>query len=255
MRDVNGYGPDMERQGFLPSPPVGTVRGPEEMRTVTAEFVHVLHGAYLDRARLLAPADRARLPLLSAGNLTVAVAAARQLHLVATSDAFPAPAGPEVALDDELAGLAWTVRFFDPVVLPELGILPDDGPGAPAEVRRVLGVACVVYHLAVSPGGGLTAHHAQHAGTGLANQHAAAARDYESLQAALPRRSALVDELAVAERAGLPNAVRLLAGQILPEDDDVSRVLTDPTAPTDDIRRALLAAVRRDATKAGIDGT
>ncbi len=46
----------------------------------------------------------------------------------------------------------------------------------------------MLYHLSVSPGGGLTGHHAQHAGTALVNEHAAATRDGASLRALLPRR-------------------------------------------------------------------
>ena len=61
-------------------------------------------------------------------------------------------------------------------------------------VRRVLGVADVVYHLSVSVGGGLDAHHAQHAGVALANQHAAAIRDGQAIRHAFPGREALVDE-------------------------------------------------------------
>jgi hypothetical protein len=215
---------------------------PEDMRALVADFVRSLHAAYLDQARLLPPAEQARLPLLAAQDLVVAAAAARQLHLVATTDAFPPPTGPEVVVADELPGLFWSVRFFDPVVLPELGLLGDSGDAAASDVRRVLGVGRMVYHLSVSPGGGLTPHHAQHAGTGLANQHAAAARDYEALRAAAGGRAELVDELAVAERVGLTQAVALLAEAILPGDPSVR--LAAREGSSDAVRRALLSAVR-----------
>jgi hypothetical protein len=78
----------------------------------------------------------------------------------------------------------------------------------------VLGVADIVYHLSVSVGGGLTAHHAQHSGVALANQHAAAIRDGQSIRRSFPGRESLVDEFVVAERLGLDHAARLLAGEI-----------------------------------------
>lgn len=221
-----------------PSPPAG----PEAMRARLREFVAALHHAYLNVAGQLPPGDRAALPLLAAPRLTVAVAAARHLHVLAFSDALPAPRGQEIAEDDHDGDLTWTVRFFDPVVSPELGLLTEtDGP-APADVRRILGVADVAYHLSVAPGGGLSAHHAQHAGTGLANQHAAAARDAETLRAALHGREDVVDEFAVAERLGLHHAIRLLAGMLVPGDS----VVAEATAGDDDaaVRRALVAAVR-----------
>jgi hypothetical protein len=175
---------------------------------------------------------------------------------VATTDAFPPTTGPEVALHDEVSGLSWTVRFFDPVVLPELGLLTDDGPAAAAAVCRVLGVGAVVYHLSLSAGGGLTPHHAQHAGTGLANSHASAARDFETLYAALPDRADLVGELAVAERVGLTHATALLAEQILPNDPTVraaaaAALASSDEAPADGVRRALLTAVRGSRPSSG----
>lgn len=218
------------------------------MRTRLREFVAALHHAYLGVADLLPPGERAALPLLAAPRLTVAVAAARHLHVLAFSDALPAPRGQEVAEDDRDGDLTWTVRFFDPVVSPELGLLAEtDGP-APGDVRRILGVADVAYHLSVAPGGGLSAHHAQHAGTGLANQHAAAARDADTLRNALRGREDVVDEFAAAERLGLHHAVRLLAATLVPGDPAVAAA----AAGDDDaaVRRALVTAVRsrRDAT-------
>ncbi len=233
------------RDGMVYGRPMESPR-PEDMRALVAEFVRSLHAAYLDQARKLAPAERARLPLLAAGELVVAAAAARQLHLIATSDAFPAPQGPEVVVVDELPGLTWSLRFFDPVVLPELGLLDDNGEASASEVRRVLGVGAMVYHLSVSAGGGLSPHHAQHAGTGLANQHAAAARDFDALRAAVGDRAELVDELAVAEQVGLPRAAALLAEAIMPGDDHV-RSAAVSGSPVE-VRRALLSAVREQRT-------
>ncbi len=147
------------------------------MRQAMADFVAAVHEAYLAQARLLPPAAQARLPLLQAPRLTVAAAGARNLHVIGTAESFPAPVGQEVELTGEADGLAWELRFFDPVVLPVLGLVAEaDGP-APDEVRRVLGVGTYLYHLVVEPGSQLTPHHATHAGTGLASAHAAAARE------------------------------------------------------------------------------
>jgi len=158
------------------SDPVAPVR-PEAMRELVREYVRAVHTTYLDHVAHLPPAVRGALPLVAAGGVTVVAAAARRLHLVATTDRLPAPDGPEVEVADEHRGIAWTVRFFDPSVLPGLGVLADDGPH---DVRRVLGIADTVYHLTVAGGGGLTGHHAQHSGVALANQHAKALRAWET---------------------------------------------------------------------------
>lgn len=128
--------------------------GPEAMRSRLADYVYALHRAYLTHLGLLAPAERAAMPLSDRGGrgpVTVAVAAARDLHLVATTDPLPAPRGPEVELTDEFEGVSWRVRFFDASLLPELGIVGASGDD-PQTVRRVLGVTDVIYHLSVSPG-------------------------------------------------------------------------------------------------------
>jgi hypothetical protein len=212
------------------------------MRAQLQGFVASLHHAYAGAVASLPPGDRAALPLYAAGDVTVVIAAARHLHVLATTDRLPVPRGQEVQEHDTDGDLGWTVRFYDPVVLPALALLEDDGKPAPDDVRKVLGVANVVYHLLVAPGGGLSQHHAQHAGTGLANQHAAAVRDADTLRARLRGREALVDEFATAERLGLHHAVRLLAAELAPGDESVTRA----AAGTDDaaVRRALVNAVR-----------
>jgi hypothetical protein len=216
--------------------------GPEAMRAALRDYVAALHHAYLGAAASLAPGQRAALPLLRAGQFTVVVAATRYLHLLATTDPLPLPRGQEVQEHDADGDLAWTVRFYDPVVLPPLALVEQAGVPAPADVRRVIGITDVIYHLSVAPGGGLSPHHAQHAGTGLANQHASAARDADTLRAALPGREAMVDEFAAAERLGLHHAVRLLAAALAPGDPDVVRA----AAGEDDaaIRRAVVARAR-----------
>ena len=175
------------------------------------DYVRALHTTYLDHVRHLRPGERGALPLVAAREVTVLAAAARQLHLVATTQPLPAPSGAEVVLADEHAGVAWDVRFYDPSVLPALGMLGDDDPVA---VRRVLGISDVVYHLTVGVGGGLSGHHAQHSGVALANQHAQVSRDLDRVRHALPHREASLDELAVCVRKGLHRAAGLLAGDL-----------------------------------------
>jgi hypothetical protein len=191
------------------------MQGPEAMRQAMADYVRALHQAYLDAVITLPPADRARLPLVAANRITVAAVGARNLHVIGTVEALPAPAGPEVEMVDELDDLAWTLRFFDPVVVPAIGIIDESDAPAYDDVRRALGIRTVVYHLAVPPGGSLTSHHALHAGTGLAMQGA--------------------------DIAGLQHAQVLLAQAIAPG----LELPSDASAA--DVRKALLEAVRAGA--------
>jgi len=209
--------------------------GPEAMRATVRDYVYTVHTTYLDHVRHFPPAERGALPLLAATEVTVIAAAARRLHLVATTDPLPAPHGPEVELTDEHLGTRWRVRFFDPSVLPDLGLLADD---TPEEVRRVLGVTDTLYHLTVAPGGGLTGHHAQHSGVALANLHAKTARDLDRVRHALPGQSRLVDELGVCTRLGLDRAAALLAAELTS-----GRVVVAPGTPADVCLDAVLADV------------
>ena len=68
---------------------------------------------------------------------------------------LPAPIGQEVELVDEHLGTRWSLRFFDPSVIPDLGVLARRR--ARESVRRTLGVAGAIYHLTVADGGGLSA--------------------------------------------------------------------------------------------------
>jgi hypothetical protein len=228
------------------SPPPAPATGrPEQMRQAMADFVTAVHEAYLAQARLLPPAEQARLPLLRAAQLTVAAAGARNLHVVATEERFPAPVGQEVEVTGHADGLAWSLRFFDPVVLPVLGIVAEAAGPAPEEVRRVLGIRTYLYHLVVEPGSQLAPHHATHAGTGLASAHAAAARDLEAIRAHAPGRQELVDELAGATTAGLVRAQALLARAIAPDDEGVAAAAAATDLQPDALRAALLRALRR----------
>lgn len=216
-----------------PTPPVG----PAAMREAVGDYIEVLHATYLEHVDHLPPGERAVLPLVAAGRVTVVAAAARRLHLVATTEPLPAPAGPEVELAGRYRGLSWTVRFYDPSLLPDLGLLTDDDARA---VRRILGITDVVYHLTVSIGGGLGSHHAQHSGVALANGDARVHRDLERIRRALPDRSGLVDELATCVRLGLDRAAALLAAELT-----VGRVSAVGDAPASDRLHAVLADVTR----------
>jgi len=222
---------------------MSTSASPEAMRTAMAEYVRAVHQAYLDASAPLSPGDRARLPLVSAGEVTVLAVGARNLHVLATTEQLPAPRGQEVELDDAIDDLRWRLRFFDPVVVPALGLIDESDVAQPDRVRDVLGVRTVVYHLSVPPGGGLTAHHAMHAGTGLAHTHAAAVRDYDTIASEAPAAADLVQEMRGADIAGLPRAVLLLAREIAPDSDDLAAMsLAEPEPST--IRRTLLASLR-----------
>jgi hypothetical protein len=216
------------------------------MRAAMAAYVTAVHHAYADAVATLAPGDRARLPLVRCGSFTVAAVGARHLHVIGTADPLPDPLGPEVELAGETDGLRWRLRFYDPVIVPGLGLLDEaDGP-AQAEVRDLLGLRTHLYHLAVPPGGGLTPHHAQHAGTGLGHAHAAAERDYATLAALLPGRSGLVDEMHGCEVAGLPRAALLLARTLAPTSATLAEEPLDASDPVR-CRRLLLDHLRRPA--------
>ena len=209
--------------------------GPEAMRALVTGFIRLVHGSYLDQVRHLPPGERGALPLVTAPEVTVLAAAARQLHLVATSQMMPRPAPPEVAVSDELLGTRWTVRFFDPSMLPRLGVTSQDSP---AQVRRVLGVVDAVYHLTVAPGGGLSEHRARHAGVALANLHAHVSRDLDRLRHALPHHESGVDELGACVRLGLHRAAGLLAADLTS-----GRVVPDPGALATECLRAVVSEV------------
>lgn len=191
----------------------GPGAGPEAVRTAVRDYVWTVHTTYLDHVRHLPPGELASLPLVAARHVTVAAAASRGLHLVATTQELPAPVGPEVALTDEHRGTRWTVRFYDPSVLPALGVLPGREDER-TQVRRSLGIVDTVYHLELSTGGGLSGHHAQHSGVALANQHAQVVRDVDRLRVALPRQADLVDELAACARLGLDRSAAFLATEL-----------------------------------------
>lgn len=220
------------------------------MRTAMADYIGTVHQAYLSQSSGQPPAVRGRLPLL-AGPFTVIAAGARNLHVLATTETLAPPSGQEVALPGELDDMAWTVRFYDPVVLPQLGLIDESAGPASAQVRRTLGVSTYLYHLIVQPGSELTAHHAGHAGAGLAMSHVADARDFESIRSRARGSEALVDEMEGAALAGLVRAQALLAREIAPGDDDVARLAAKDRPDAAELRKAVLAAVRSASLDAG----
>lgn len=219
--------------------------GPEQMRAAMAEYVRAAHDSYLQVASLLPTGVRGGMPLL-AGHFTVVAAGVGNLHVIATRQPLAAPEGPEVALDEELPPMEWTLRFFDPVIEPQLGLIDESRGEASAEVRRVLGISTHLYHLVVQPGAALGAHHAGHTGTGLANAHAAAARDFETLRHLSPAVVDLVDEMEGASNAGLDRAQALLAREIAPENAAVGELAASTRPDLSEVRRTLLAAVRAE---------
>ena len=148
------------------------VADPMAMRRAVAGYVEGIHRAYAGQAATFPPAVRGRMPLLAAGRFTVVAAAARNLHVLATTESLGPLRGEEVELPGALDGLDWTVRFYDPVVLPALGVIDEgDGPRA-GEVRGCLGVSTVLYHLVTQPGSGLSCGRRQHASFRFADEAA-----------------------------------------------------------------------------------
>lgn len=214
---------------------------PEDIRTAMADYVGNVHAAYASVALTYPPAVQGSLELLT-NPFTVVAAGARNLHVIATSDRLAAPRGPEVSADFGQDGMVWTLRFLDPVVLPALGTAECGDRPDPGSVRRVVGIGSYHYHLVVRPGSDLTAHHATHAGTGLANAHLAAARDYESIRAHASGSPGLVDELAAADAAGLTRAHGLLACALVPWSEGVKESVA--SGDRKKVRRAVVAALR-----------
>jgi hypothetical protein len=216
---------------------------PEQMRTAVARYVEEIHRAYVAQALTFPAAVRGRMPLLAPGPLTVAAVGARNLHVLATRDPLGPPRGPEVEVAGSLEGLSWTVRFFDPIVLPELSLIDESEGPAFGEVRHALGISTVVYHFVASPGAGLSAHNAAHVGTGLAGGHSAVARDFETIRSRVRGREDLVDEMAGAASAGLVRAHAMLAAAIAPRSEALAALAAEARPDPDAVRRELLAAV------------
>lgn len=233
----------MRDASLLPSGRMAGEASPESLRSAMAEYVAAVHRAYLDASDTLSPGERARLPLVSAGRFTVVAVGTRYLHVIGTVDPLPPPGGPEVEVSGAEGDLSWTLRFFDPVIVPALGLVDETDAPAGSQIRDLLGLSRVVYHLTVPPGGGLTPHHALHSGTGLAHSHAAASRDYDAIAALLPHRSELVSEMRAAEAADMHASVVLLARYLQPGVPSIE-ALDPSTAGSVEARRQLLTHLR-----------
>jgi hypothetical protein len=222
-------------------------RRAQDMRSAMADYVRSVHQAYASGAAGQPPAVRGRL-LLYRDGVTVLAAGARNLHVIATTDRLAPPTGQEVAVEDGTSGMSWTLRFFDPVVVPALGLVDESGGPAYAAVRRVLGVSTVIYHLVVQPGAELSGHQASHAGAGLAMDHLSDVRDFETIRSRSRGAEALVDEMEGAAAAGLPRAQALLATevarQVAPWDDRVATLAAQSAPDPTELRRTLLDVVR-----------
>lgn len=217
---------------------------PEDMRQAMADYVRTVHQAYLSTAVGHPPAIRGRMALFD-DEFTVLAVGVQNLHVLATRQSFPPPSGQEVELEDQLGDLRWKLRFYDPVVLPALGMIDESNGPAGDLVRRALGVTTHLYHLIVQPGAQLTGHQAGHAGAGLANSHVAEARDFDSIRAHASGRERLVDEMEGATVAGLVRAQALLAREIAPWNTELAEIAKRST-DTVEVRRALLTALRSD---------
>lgn len=231
--------------------PDSRLPGPEKMRAAVAEYVTALHRAYLAQADTFPPAVRGAMPLLATGApVTVAAVGVRNLHLLATREDLGPLRGAEVEVPGELPGLRWTLRFYDPIVVPALGLVDESAAPAYTEVKTALGISTVVYHVIAQPGSGLSTHHAGHVGAGVASRHSAAARDFETIRSRVRGRERLVDEMAGAASAGLPRAQALLAQAIAPRDAAVAELAQATDPDPDAVRQALLDSVggRRDWT-------
>lgn len=224
------------------------------MRVAVAEYVAGLHQAYVRSVRTLSPAAQGRMPLIVAGEFTVAAVGTRFLHLVATHEALGEGArGRIAAVEGEAEGLRWRLRFYDASVLPALSLVDErDGP-TPAAIRDVIGLRTHLYHLTLRPPAELGAHHAGHSGAALAGSHAAAAREFETIRRSIPAaQTAVAAEFEGAVLAGLPIAAGLLARALAPDDAAVTALgAQGADAQLDGLRSAVLAAVRGQ-TAAGL---
>jgi hypothetical protein len=227
------------------------------MRQAVADYVTGMHDAYLRQVQTLPPAAQAGMPLLGGGPLYVAAIGTRHLHIVGTHEALGGGQRGTMATIDGASGpLRWTLFFYDPVVVPALGLVDEREGPAFEEVRHVIGIETHLYHLTLDPRSGLSGHHATHTGTGLANAHATAVRELEAIELAVgPERAPLVRELGGALAAGLPRAAALVARALAPTDSAVASIAASASegGPVDPagLRRAVVKAVRSGAQTRG----
>ncbi len=217
---------------------------PERLRQAMAEFVTEVHRAYRDEMRSMPPAVQGRLPLVRGRPFQVAAVGVRNLHVVATTEPLGAPGDGQVEVRGSVPPIEWTLRFYDVTVLPALGSLDESENPAVTGVRRALGISTWIYHLMVEPGSSLDGHRAMHVGTGLANSHAGAARDFDAMRRHAAGQEELVDEMEAATTAGLRRAPAMLASALVPDDERVAELACGSAPDPEQLRRAVLSALR-----------
>lgn len=226
-----------------PAPEPGS---PERLRQAMAEFVTQVHRTYRDEMRSMPPAVQGRLPLICDGLFRVAAVGVRNLHVIASSERLGARGDGQVEVSGSVPPLEWTLRFYDVTVLPALRALDEEGGPAVTGVRRALGISTWLYHLVVEPGSPLDGHRAMHVGAGLANAHASVAQDFDAMRKHSVGREELIDEMEAAATAGLRRAQAMLAAAIVPGDERVAELAHAPAPEPEELRRAVLEALRRD---------
>jgi hypothetical protein len=223
----------------------------KRMRQATAGFVDSIHRAYITEIQSLPPGARTRLLLVAGGPFEVAVVGLRNLHILATRDQLATPGDDTVNAAGARPPLSWTLRFYDVGVLPALRELNESEEPAVDGVRRVLGVGATLYHLVLQQGATLDAHSAEHVGVGLANSHAAAVTDFETMRRHAGGRGDLVDEMEVAATTGLRHCQRMLAIALAPDDAHVAELAAAHPLDPVKLRRAVLSALRASGQVTG----
>lgn len=221
--------------------------GPEQMRAAVADYIREVHAAYLRTIASHPAAVQGRMPLLAPEPLSVAAIGARHLHLVATRERLgDAARGTIASVAGEVGPIRWTVHFYDPSVVPALGLIDERDEPASGAVREAIGIRTHVYHVTLRPPADLAPHHAGHTGAGLAGAHAQAAREFATIARLMPLREGLANEFEGASVQGLPLAAGMLARALAPRDEGVAEAAgPEGTGPADltKLRKAVLAAL------------
>lgn len=219
----------------------------DQMRLAAAQFIAAVHSSYVREAAVLSPAARARLPLFSAGRLSVAAVGTRYLHVVATGENLAPPEGADASIQDSHPPLSWVVRFYDPVVLSGLGDLDETVQPAILGVRRALGIRTVLYHFTIGGGATLDPHRAMHVAARLFSAHQSAADELDTIRRLVAGQEDLVDEMGGAASAGLMRAHALLACALVPGEPELTELCEQAAPEPAQVRRALIAVLRQRA--------
>ena len=162
---------------------------PEDMRAAVAEYVTALHRSYLAQADTFPPAVRGRDAAARRRRRSRSPPSARATCTSRHPGGARAAAGPGGgARPGSLPGLDWSLRFYDPVVAPALGLIDERAGPAYAEVRARAG-----RHDGRLPRGRPARLGADPAPRrarrrpGSPRGHSAAARDFETIRSRVPR--------------------------------------------------------------------